>query len=780
MNGQDNSTENPGAAPSNMPPNNDAINLAESGSGSAKKQKKHESMPLHKRLPDMPEDQADVWAAYQEMLTFCNYPENEIKVIDSAFRLAYEKHNGIFRKSGEPYILHPIAVAQIVAEEIVLDSVSIVCALLHDVVEDTDTTLADIGKLFDPIVAKIVDGLTKIKSVTKKNPVSQKADNLRRVVLTLGEDIRVILIKLADRLHNMRTLESMHEHRQVEISNETMYIYIPTAHRLGLYRIKSELEDLCMKYTSPHEYKEIASKLAATKREREKYISEFIEPLKERLTTDGIKFRIFGRPKHIYSIWNKIKKKNVAFEEIFDLFAIRIVLDASKEEEREICWRVYSIITSMFVTSPDRLRDWVTIPKSNGYESLHTTVFNNDKKWVEIQIRSERMDAIAERGVAAHWKYKGGRTIGHFDDWLTKVREVFQNSETNALEFLNNYRRTLYTDEVYVFTPAGEIRILPSESTVLDFAFDIHTDLGCSCIGGEIDGKLYRINYQLKNGQQVKIITSKKQKPGKEWLEWVTTSKARTKIKSVLNGLLRSEADAGREIFERKIANWKLNFTPNHIQELATYFKYPDQQYFFAAIARNEFNITDIKKIKISGEKLLFPDKGESKNTKIGTDVTEIKGKNTDEVIMEIYDNFINDLDYSIASCCQPMPGDDVFGFITINHGIRIHRTTCPNADQLHERYPYRIVSIKWHGKTKDVSSLVTLIISGIDDIGLVNRITSVISNEQRINMRSISFSAQDGIFEGKIEAYFKDKDEMTSLVKRLMDIEGIHSAKRL
>lgn len=757
--------------------------LAKNSSTSRNNVKKQEDLPLNKRLPDNPEEQPDVWAAYQEMLTFCRtYSEEDLATIDKAFRLAYEKHNGVFRKSGEPYILHPIAVAQIVGEEIGLDAVAISCALLHDVVEDTDTTLEDIRKLFDDTTAKIVDGLTKIKSVTKKNSVIQKADNLRRVVLSLGEDIRVILIKLADRLHNMRTLESMHEHRQVEISNETMYIYIPTAHRLGLYQIKSELEDLCMKYTSPHEYKEIVSSLAATKRDREKYIAEFIEPLKERLKEEDIKFRIFGRPKHIYSIWNKMKKKNIHFNEIYDLFAIRIVLSPPEKDERAACWHIYSIITSLFITSPDRLREWLTIPKSNGYQALHTTVLNHDGKWVEIQIRTEKMDDIAERGVAAHWKYKGGRSIGHLDDWLSKVRDVFQNYASNSLELLNNYRQTLYNEEVYVFTPTGEIRILPAGATVLDFAFDIHTNLGCACIGGEIDGKLYRISHVLKNGQQVKIITSKKQKPTKEWLDWVTTSKARTKIKSVLNNALRSEAEAGREIFERKTANWKLSFNPNHIQELAIHFKFADQQWFFAAIARGEFNLLEIKKVKIQNDKLVFPNKTEAKNTKIGSEPSEIRGKSSDEVQMEISDNFTNNIDYSIAPCCQPMPGDDVFGFVTINHGIRIHRTSCPNADQLRDKYPYRIVNIKWQDSNKKDSVLpvATLLISGIDDVGLVNQITSVVSKEQQINMRSISFSAEDGIFEGRIEAYFEDKRKLNALIEKLQRIDGIHSIKRL
>jgi guanosine-3',5'-bis(diphosphate) 3'-pyrophosphohydrolase len=748
-----------------------------------------------------------VLQAYDDMARKCpklfSVPDNA-RLIERAFIVAYTKHDGQSRKTGEPYILHPIAVARIVAEEIKLeDAVSIAAALLHDVVEDTGTSLEEIERDFGKVVAKIVDGLTKIKRVSKKQteketqnsqvPISEKtlqenkqafvekAENLKRVLLTLAEDVRVIIVKIADRVHNMRTMDSMLPHKRLEIASETVYIYSPTAHRLGLYRIKSELEDLCMKYLNAEVYKELALKLQATKTERETYINNFIEPLKKRLKAeipDLPDFRIFGRPKHIYSIHNKIKNKGVSFEEIFDLFAIRIVINSTPNTEKADCWKVYSKITDIYTTTGDRLRDWVTNPRANGYRSLHTTVMNTDGRPVEIQIRSEDMDAVAERGVAAHWVYKNGTSKDKFDSFIDNIRTVFQNRDTNVVEALNDIRREFYDNEIYVFTPKGEIRTLRAGATVLDLAFDIHTDLGCSCIGGEIDGKLYRINHVLTNGQQVKLIISKKQKPSEEWLNWAVTTKARAKIKSVLKGYALKEANDGRELLDRKLKQWKLPVSDAFIQNLAAHFRYKDRRLFLAAIGTQKFDIQQIKKLTVEGEKIISQ-RGSKPIAKTGNENIEKVGKTLNEENGLTLTGGLDKVSYTLAKCCKPVAGDPVFGFITITQGITIHRLTCPNAESMRTRFPYRVININWNDQAQDEPFLTTLRLSGIDDVGLVNRITSIISSELNINMRAISLNASDGIFEGKLQVYVKNTQELDNLVKRLKQIESIHTIKR-
>lgn len=799
-----------------------------------------------------------VLQAYKDLVNSCQKlklsgDEQNMRLIERSFLVAHQCHLGQLRKTGEPYILHPIAVARIVAEEIGLDdAVSISAALLHDVVEDTSTSIEEIERDFGKVVAKIVDGLTKIKRVSKKqteegeknaqkqaedelkeqkkeahlqkkhnklNPVretitqpendliespqsilaiddmsfsnkyfqekkhtfAEKAENLKKVLLTLAEDVRVIIVKIADRVHNMRTMDSMLPHKQLEIASETIYIYAPTAHRLGLYRIKSELEDLCMKYTMPDVYKELAQKLQATKAEREKYIQDFIAPLRQKFIEMGMPpFRIFGRPKHIYSIYNKIKTKGVAFEDIYDLFAIRIVIESSEERERDDCWQIYSKITGLYNTTGDRLRDWVTNPRKNGYKSLHITVMNTDGKPVEIQIRTENMDAVAERGVAAHWVYKGGGTSSdRFDSFIDNIRTVFQNQEANTVDALNDIRREFYDNEIYIFTPKGEIRTLRAGATVLDLAFDIHTDLGCSCIGGEIDGKLYRINHVLTNGQQVKLITSKKQKPTQEWLNWAVTTKARAKIKSVLNGYALADAHEGEEILMRKLKQWKMPTTVSFIQTLAAYFRYKDRRVFLADIGTQKFEISCIKKLQIEGEKIVSQREARPL-AKTGNENVEKLGKTLNEESGLTLSGGLDKVDYSLAQCCKPVAGDSVFGFITITHGITIHRSTCPNAESLRTRYPYRVVNINWDDQTKDEPFLSSISLNGIDDVGLVNRITSIISSELNINMRAISLNASDGIFEGRLQVYVRDTQELNKLVKRLKQIDGIHTVKRL
>lgn len=729
------------------------------------------------------EEIADIKAKYQEMITFCGtLSEYDRKRLDSAFELAFTQHEGTRRKSGEPYIYHPIAVARIVAEEIGgLDVTSIICALLHDVVEDTPITLDYIEKHFSQNVSKIIDGLTKITGFfEKRNLANKTAENLRKLLLTLGEDIRVILIKLADRLHNMRTLNSMPEKKQLTIASETLFLYAPLAHRLGLYRIKSELEDLAMKYTEKDLYKDIATKLQNTKKLREDYIAAFIAPIVERLPKIGVnKFRVFGRPKHIYSIAQKIKHKEVPFEEIYDLFAIRIIIDVPQADEKSICWNVYAMVSDLYNPNPDRLRDWIASPRSNGYESLHTTVMGPNGKWVEVQIRSERMDMVAEKGIAAHWKYKGGKNEGKFDKWLEKVHELLTEKSENAIEWLNSFRHELYESEIFVYTPKGEMKFFPAGASVLDFAFDIHTDLGCSCIGAKIDGKLQPISYKLKNGDQIEVLTNKKQTPSEQWLNFTVTSRARSKIKSFLQNERRIVAESGKEMLERKLRSLKINYSQNVINELVHYFRFSDSLDFLYAIASETFDLNELKNIKFNGEEIDYSQKGK-KPIPIDDGEIQLKGDEIAASDISIFGGFADRVDFSIANCCKPVSGDEVFGFVTIGKGIRIHRTDCPNARQLITEYPYRVVSVKWGKSASDPLFLASLRINGIDDIGLVNKITNIISGELKINMRSISLNARDGIFEGEIHIFIKDNMQLKQLTKKLKEVEGVYSVNRI
>jgi len=725
-------------------------------------------------------EEPEVIEACKNLLKVCNpISDSDRNRIERAIAVAYEAHKGMMRKAGGPYILHPIEVAQIVATEVGLGATSVICALLHDVVEDTDLTLEDLEQEFGGKVADIVDGLTKIK-VYNKSWVAQKAENFKKILFALGKDVRVILIKLADRLHNMRTMDAMPAKKQELIASETLFLYTPIAHRLGLYSIKSELEDLSIKYTEREVYKDIAKKLSQTKRSREKFIKEFIEPVNKKLKEGGIgEFQIYGRPKHIFSIMNKMKNKGVPFEEIYDLFAIRIIIDADDKEGKGLCWKAYSIVTDLYRPNPGRLRDWISNPKSNGYESLHTTVMSPGGKWVEVQIRTLVMNEIAEKGVAAHWKYKGGRAEGKFDDWLQKVREYLQNPQGTAVDLLHDFRHNLYVNNIYVFTPNGDVRTLPSGATILDFAFDIHTDLGCMCIGAKIDGKLYPISHKLGSGDQIEIITSKKQKPSEDWLNTTVTSKARTKIKQVLKGEKRKIAEMGKEILQRKLKNLiKTQMTSNLIDELAQYYKFNDRLEFLYQIAQKKFDLSQLKKLNIVGDKIVVAK--ENKPVPINVEEVNVPTKVADDVDINIFEGFADHIDYHIANCCKPVPGDMVFGFITVGKGISIHRKNCSNAQDLSSRYPYRIVKIKWAKATKNVMFLTHIRISGVDDIGLVNKLTSIISNDLKINMRSISLDATDGLFEGNMEIYLNDNKELKLLTKKLEEVEGIHKIERL
>jgi len=697
------------------------------------------------------------------------------KEIRKAFEMALESHKDMRRKSGEPYIYHPIAVAQIAAEEIGLGTTSIVCALLHDVVEDTDITLDDIEREFGKKSAKIIDGLTKISGVFDYNS-SLQAENFRKMLLTLADDVRVILIKLADRLHNMRTMDFMPRQKQLKIASETIYLYAPLAHRLGLYTIKSELEDLSMKYLEPDTYKFIANQLNEKKAERNAFIKTFADPIKEFLTEQGLKPSIYGRPKSIHSIWTKMKNKNIPFEEVYDLFAIRIILDSPPEKEKADCWKAYSVVTDLYRPNPDRLRDWVSSPKGNGYESLHTTVMGPKGQWVEVQIRTQRMNEIAEKGFAAHWKYKEATNDNGLDQWIQKVREMLSNPEANALDFLDDFKMNLFSDEIFIFTPKGALLQLPLGASALDFAFEIHTDVGAKCIGAKVNHKLVPLSHKLQNGDQVEIITSSKQAPKEDWLNIVVTAKAKSKIKSSLKEEKRKIAENGKEILERKLKSLKITYNTENLQKLAYFFKLPSTQDLFIGVANEKIELKDLKDYLASEKEI--ENRGAHHNGEgqhIEALLNKIKGPESDVLLIG---EDLQKIDYALAVCCNPIPGDDVFGFVTVTEGIKIHRTNCPNAAQLMANYGYRVVKAKWN-RQKELTFLTGLHIIGIDDVGLINNITKVISNDFKVNMRSITVDTNDGIFDGSIKIFVNDKEHLDHLIKNLLDVKGVTGVTR-
>lgn len=732
-----------------------------------------------KQVIDVEAEKKEILKRYRGLLHACKriLEKGDKLLIRKAFDISLEAHKNMRRKSGEPYIYHPIAVAQICAEEIGLGTTSVVCALLHDVVEDTELTIDDIQRLFGEKEAKIIDGLTKISGVFDQGS-SLQAENFRKMLLTLSDDVRVILIKLADRLHNMRTLDSMKRDTQLKISSETLYLYAPLAHRLGLNAIKTELEDLALKYTEPDSYHEIQKRLLETEPERKKFISKFIIPIKEILEEEGMKFKIIGRPKSIFSINNKIKNKGVTFDEIFDLFAIRIVIESEPENEKSDCWRVYSMVTDFYYPNPERLRDWISSPKANGYESLHATVMGPEGKWVEVQIRTERMDELAEKGYAAHWKYKGSGNESQLDDWIKKIRVILENPEENAMDFLDDFKLNLFSDEIFVFTPKGELKTLPVNSTALDFAFDIHTKIGEQCIGAKVNHKLVPLSYQLKSGDQVEVLTSSKQTPKEDWLTYVVSANAKSKIKNALKENRRKIAEDGREMLERKFNHLKIDFTVSNINDLANYFKLPSNQELFYRIAVGNIDLKHLKdfyqeKGKIAHKSGII--KKSEPAPSLEQMVIAARGKSDMLVIGENLQKF----DYKLSPCCNPISGDDVFGFITINEGIKIHRINCPNAIQLLSNYAYRVVKAKWTS-SELISFLAGIKITGIDEVGLVNNITKIISNELEVNMRSISFDSNDGTFEGTVMVFVHDTNHLTDLMKKLKKVNGVLSVTRM
>jgi guanosine-3',5'-bis(diphosphate) 3'-pyrophosphohydrolase len=692
--------------------------------------------------------------------------------------MAAEAHQTMRRKSGEPYILHPLAVAQICVEEIGLGIRSTICALLHDTVEDTDITLEDVEHEFGSEIARIIDGLTKISNVVDTNS-TQQAENFKKILLTLTDDPRVILIKLADRLHNMRTLDGMRRDKQLKIASETIYIYAPLAHRLGLYNIKTEMEDLSMKYMEPDAYKDIARKLAETKRERSRYINEFIKPIKEKMEkSDFTSFEIYGRPKSIHSISNKMKKKGVTFEEVYDLFAIRIIIDAPAEKEKEDCWKAYSIITDMYSPSPERLRDWLSNPKSNGYEALHTTVMGPQGKWVEVQIRTKRMNEIAEKGLAAHWKYKeGSDSEDRFDQWFKNIREVLNNQESSSLDFLQDFKSSFLAEEIYVYTPKGDVKMLPMGATALDFAFAVHSDVGVRCIGAKVNHKLVPLAHKLRSGDQIEIITSSKQKPSEDWLSFVVTAKARNRIKDALKEEKRKIADEGKYIIQRKLEQMGVAYDLTNIDILTQYFKQPSHLEFYYKVANKTIDLKDLKELPTHGDRFELPKpiKVPAEPKPSADPNKNLPGKDSELIIFgESSDKIV----YTLANCCKPIPGDDVFGFVSTGKGLIIHRTTCPNATRLLSHFGHRVVKTKW-AKNKEISFLTGVKIIGVDDVGAVSKILSLVSGEMKLNISAITIEAKEGVFEGNIRLFVRDKDELDLLVTGLLKLPGIEKVER-
>jgi GTP pyrophosphokinase len=699
------------------------------------------------------------------------------ELVRQAFEMAADAHKTMRRKSGEPYILHPIAVAMICVEEIGLGVRSTICALLHDTVEDTDITLEDVQREFGTEIAKIVDGLTKISSVMDTN-TSQQAENFKKILLTLTDDPRVILIKLADRLHNMRTLDFMKKEKQLKIASETIWVYAPLAHRMGLYNVKTELEDLSMKYMEPEGYKDIAKKLAETKRERTRYINEFVKPIKEKLTNSGFEFEIYGRPKSIHSIWNKIKKKGVAFEEVYDLFAIRIILDSAPEKEKEDCWKVYSTITDEYMPSTERLRDWLSNPKSNGYEALHTTVMGPQGKWVEVQIRSKRMNEIAEKGLAAHFKYKEGNdNEDRFDKWFGQIREVLNTQDGAGLDFLQDFKTSFLAEEIYVYTPKGEVKMLPTGSTALDFAFAIHSAVGSKCIGAKVQHKLVPLSHVLRSGDQIEIITSNKQKPSEDWLGFVVTAKAKNKIKDALREEKRTIAEDGKYVLQRKLESMGAAFSQHNIDELVHFYKLPSGLDLHYKIATKSIDLKELKDFTVHGDKIELPKPKPSLiETSTEPGAGKIYSKKESELI--IFGESSDKIKYALGRCCNPIPGDDVFGFVSTGKGLIIHRTNCPNATQLLANYGHRVVKTKW-AKNKEISFLTGLKIIGLDDVGVINKITNIISGDLRINIAGLTIESKEGLFEGTIKIFVHDKEELEVLVTRLKSLHGIQTVDR-
>jgi GTP pyrophosphokinase len=721
---------------------------------------------------------------YKELLriSYQTLTSEDKKLIRKAFDVAVDAHKEQRRKSGEAYIFHPIAVAKIVASQIGLGATAIAAALMHDVVEDTEITILDIEKMFNPKIAQIVEGLTKIPRIKKDQEISLQAENFRKMLLTLHDDVRVILIKIADRLHNMQTMEGMADYKQAKIASETLYIYAPLAHRLGLYNIKTQLEDLSLKYTEPEVYTTIVSKIKETKEEQDAYIQSISEVLSNSLKEEGIEFIIKGRPKSIYSIRRKMKVQGVTFDEVYDKFALRIIYKSNEHDEKFLAWKIYSVITDHYRPSPSRLRDWISSPKSSGYEALHVTVMGPKGRWVEIQVRSERMDEVAEKGYAAHYKYKNGESSEDhgLELWLNQLKEALENANTNAVDFVEDFKLNLYAKEIYVFTPKGEIKSLPKGATSLDFAFSIHSEIGVKTRGTKVNGKLVPLNHVLNSGDQVEIITSPNQKPNAQWLDYVTTSRAKNKIKNVLNENIKKIGEDGKEVLVRKLKHLKINFNEQTLNELVNYFKLQTSLDLFYRVGIGAINNQQLRDFAALKSNTLVNFFKKTITRKSSTDEDKIQ-KNE---ISKKYDLLVfgaeqDKLDYKLSPCCNPIPGDTVFGFVTINEGIKVHKSDCPNAISMQSNFAYRIIAAKWIDSSQE-DFKATLKITGMDILGLTNELTKVISNQMHVNIQSISLSSEAGIFYGQVTVVVQNNTILKKLIENIKKVDGIDKVTRV
>lgn len=729
---------------------------------------------------DIEEENKELTRQYKELLriSYRTLSDDDKKLIRQAFEIAVDAHKDQRRKSGEAYIFHPLAVARIVASEIGMDATSIAAALLHDVVEDTPYTLTDINEMFGETVARIVDGLTKISNLKKHHNASLQAENFRKMLLTINDDVRVIIIKIADRLHNMQTMDSMRPDKQIKISSETLYIYAPLAHRLGLYNIKTELEDLGLKYTEPDVYQSIVNKMKDTKEEQDLYINDFTDTIKKSLDKELLDYVIKGRPKSIFSIRRKMRSQDIPFEEVYDKFAIRIVYNSTPEQEKFLAWKIYSIVTDHFRPNPTRLRDWISSPKSTGYEALHITVMGLRGRWVEVQIRSDRMNEIAEKGYAAHYKYKegddGDKTL---DEWLNRLQDALESHETNAIEFVEQFKLSLYNKEIFVFTPQGELRSLPKGATPLDFAFSIHTEIGLKTRGARVNGKLVPLSHELKSGDQVEIITSEHAKPTTNWLDYATTARARSKIKSSLKDEKKGVAAEGKVILSRKLRTQKITLDEKVINEMVLFFKLKTSLDLFYRVGSGTIDNKLIKEYAASRSNAFI---SYFKNKIRKTPVPEHVDKDeiTEKFDLLVFGKEDQKLDYTLSSCCNPIPGDPVFGFTTVKDGIKVHKQNCPNAISLQSKYSYRILTAKWiDSSARDF--MANLELTGIDKMGLVNSITREISDHMHVNMRNLNFTTNDGVFKGNITVIVQNKTHLESLIENLKKISGIDKVIR-
>jgi GTP pyrophosphokinase len=728
------------------------------------------------------EENKEITKRYKDLLkdSYQTLSRSDKLLIRKAFNISVEAHSEQRRKTGEPYIFHPIAVAKIVANEIGLGATSIAAALLHDVVEDTHYTIDDIEQIFGETIARIVSGLTKISNLKKEKDHSIQAENFRKMLLTLNDDVRVILIKIADRLHNMQTMDAMPPLKQVKIASETLYIYAPLAHRLGLYNIKQELEDLGLKYTEPEVYNDIISKIKESKEEQDAYIQAFADKLKDGLNKEDFSYVIRGRFKSIFSIRRKMRKQNVSFDEVYDKFAIRIVYKPKSKDEKFDAWKIYSIVTDYFKPNPSRLRDWISQPKTTGYEALHITVIGPQAKWVEVQIRSERMDEIAEKGYAAHFKYKQGKESENgLEGWLNRLKETLENENINAVDFVEDFKLNLYAKEIYVFTPKGDLKSLPKGASALDFAFSIHTDVGLKCRGVKVNGKLVPLSHTLNSGDQIEVLTTSNNKPNARWLDFVITARARSKIKTALKEEEKKIAEEGKAILSRKLRHLKITFDEKTVNELVSFFRLKTSFDLFFRIGNGAIDNSQLKAyVSQRNNRFMSFFKRGLKRPPSAKEVID------EEEVTEKYDSLVfgNDeekLDYKLAKCCNPIPGDKVFGFITINDGIKVHKQDCPNAISMQSNYAYRIIKAKWIDSTKQEFKAI-LHVSGVDNKGIVNNLTRIISNNMNVFIHSINIAGNEGVFEGKLSLSVKNKTQLSRLITSIKKVDGVQKVERV